>query len=103
MNSFTIAILVKNKFGVLNRVTSMFRRRQFNIASLNVSETETDEYSRITVISAGDERTKDQLIDQLYKLPDVVSIKELDELTSISREVLLIKVENNPEDRKSVV
>ncbi|MBR4743087.1 MAG: acetolactate synthase small subunit [Oscillospiraceae bacterium] len=103
MNSFTIAILVKNKFGVLNRVTSMFRRRQFNIASLNVSETETDEYSRITVISAGDERTKDQLIDQLYKLPDVVSIKELDELTSISREVLLIKVENNPETRRDVL
>ena len=103
MNSFTIAILVKNKFGVLNRVTSMFRRRQFNIASLNVSETETDEHSRITVISAGDERTKDQLIDQLYKLPDVVSIKELDELTSISREVLLIKVENNPETRRDVL
>lgn len=103
MSNFTIAILVRNKYGVLNRVTSMFRRRQFNITSLNVSETETDAYSRITVISAGDQRNKEQLIDQLYKLPDVVSIKELDELSSISREVLLIKVENNAETRRDVL
>jgi len=103
MSNFTIAILVRNKYGVLNRVTSMFRRRQFNITSLNVSETETDAYSRITVISAGDQRNKEQLIDQLYKLPDVVSIKELDEISSISREVLLIKVENNAETRRDVL
>ena len=42
MPKCTIAVLVKNEFGVLNRVTSMFRRRQFNINSLTVSETETD-------------------------------------------------------------
>ncbi|MCQ2452767.1 MAG: acetolactate synthase small subunit [Oscillospiraceae bacterium] len=103
MNNFTIAILVRNKYGVLNRVTSMFRRRQFNITSLNVSETETDAYSRITVVSAGDQRNKEQLMDQLYKLPDVVSIKELDEISSISREVLLIKVENNADIRRDVL
>ena len=103
MSNFTIAILVKNKYGVLNRVTSMFRRRQFNITCLNVSETETEEYSRITVVSAGEKRTKEQLIDQLYKLPDVVSIKELDEISSISREVLLVKVENNSETRRDVL
>ena len=40
MKKFTVAILVNNQFGVLNRVTSMFRRRQFNITSLTVSETE---------------------------------------------------------------
>ena len=40
MKTFSVAILVNNQFGVLNRVTSMFRRRQFNIISLTVSETE---------------------------------------------------------------
>ena len=68
MKKFTVAILVNNQFGVLNRVTSMFRRRQFNITSLTVSETESEEFSRITVQSEGDEIKKQKLIHQLYKI-----------------------------------
>ena len=49
MTTYNIAIMVRNEYGVLNRVTSMFRRRQFNILSLTVSETETERLSRITV------------------------------------------------------
>ena len=49
MTTYNIAIMVRNEYGVLNRVTSMFRRRQFNILSLTVSETETEQLSRITV------------------------------------------------------
>ena len=75
---YTVAVLVRNQFGVLNRVTSMFRRRQFNIDNLTVSETESPDYSRITVQFAGERVTKQQLVDQLYKLPDVCSIRELD-------------------------
>ena len=48
MQRYTVAVLVRNQFGVLNRVTSMFRRRRFNIDSLTVSETETADYSRNT-------------------------------------------------------
>ena len=55
MNRYTIAVLVRNQFGVLNRVTSMFRRRQFNISALTVSETESNELSRITVVFSGEE------------------------------------------------
>ena len=44
MNRYTVAVLVRNQFGVLNRVTSMFRRRQFNISALSVSETESNAY-----------------------------------------------------------
>ena len=99
MKRFTVAILVNNQFGVLNRVTSMFRRRAFNITSLTVSETESEEFSRITVQSMGDEIKKEQLINQLYKLPDVVSIKELHEHGSVRRELLLIKIKNDPATR----
>ncbi len=102
MKNFTVAILVNNSFGVLNRVTSMFRRRQFNIISLAVSETESPEYSRITVRSAGDDAGKQQLINQLYKLPDVHSIKEFNPEESVSREMLLIKVANDPATRTDV-
>ena len=102
MQRFTIAILVNNQFGVLNRVTSMFRRRQFNISALTVSETESADFSRITVQSEGEEVTKQQLINQLYKLPDVCSIVELQPETTVSRELLLIKMENDPATRGDI-
>ncbi len=99
MERFLIAVLVRNQLGVLNRVTSMFRRRQFNISSLTVSEAESSSYSRITLQADGEESAKEQLINQLYKLPDVVSIKELHERESVSRELLLIKIKNDPATR----
>ena len=102
MKRFTVAILVNNQFGVLNRVTSMFRRRQFNISSLTVSETESTKFSRITVQSEGEDATKQQLINQLYKLPDVTSVVELNPEETVSRELLLIKVANAPENRGDI-
>lgn len=101
--SYTVAVLVKNKFGVLNRVTSMFRRRRFNIGALTVSETESSEYSRITVRFDGDELNKEQLINQLYKLPDVCYIRELDGDNSISSELMLIKMENDAATRDDIL
>lgn len=102
MNRYTVAVLVRNQFGVLNRVTSMFRRRQFNISSLSVSETESNEYSRITVTFDGEDMAKAQLINQLYKLPDVCSIKEFSSDNSVSCELLLIKVKNEPTTREEI-
>ncbi len=103
MNRYTVAVLVKNQFGVLNRVTSMFRRRQFNINSLTVSETESIEYSRITVIFEGEENKKQQIVNQLYKLPDVCSIHELDSDTSVSAEALLIKMQNDVDTKYDIM
>ena len=102
MNKYTVAVLVQNKFGVLNKVTSMFRRRRFNIDALTVSETEAPDYSRITVIFDGDSASKKQLVEQLYKIPEVCSIKELDSENAVSRELLLIKMENSPETREEI-
>ena len=102
MKRFTVAILVNNQFGVLNRITSMFRRRQFNIISLAVSETESTEFSRVTIQSEGEEVTKQQLINQLYKLPDVHSVLEFNPDAAVSRELLLIKVVNDPETRGDI-
>ncbi len=102
MNRYTVAVLVQNKFGVLNRVTSMFRRRRFNIDALTVSETESPDYSRITVIFDGDAASKKQLVEQLYKLTEVCSIKELDNENSVSSELLLIKMENSAETREEI-
>ena len=102
MNRYTIAVLVRNQFGVLNRLTSMFRRRQFNISSITASETETAEYSRITFSFDGDDNGKQQLINQLYKLPDVCSIKELTSENSFNCELMLIKMQNDPAVREEI-
>ena len=102
MPKYTIAVLVKNEFGVLNRVTSMFRRRQFNINSLTVSETETDKYSRITVTYDSDPRLNHQIITQLCKLPDVCKVKELESDDSINCELMLIKVKNDSGTREDI-
>ena len=102
MPKFTIAVLVKNEFGVLNRVTSMFRRRQFNINSLTVSETETDEFSRITVTYEGEPEFNLQIKNQLWKLPDVCKVKELDADESVNCELMLIKVKNTSETREDI-
>lgn len=102
MNRYTIAVLVRNQYGVLNRVTSMFRRRRFNIDCLTVSETESAEFSRITVRFNGEEDSERLLVAQLLKLPDVVSVKELDGDNAVTCELLLIKMANEPSTREEV-
>ena len=102
MNRYTLAVLVRNQFGVLNRLTSMFRRRQFNISSITASETESAEFSRITFSFDGEEEGKIQLVNQLYKLPDVCSIKELTNENSLSCELMLIKLKNDPAAREEI-
>lgn len=98
-----VAILVNNQFGVLNRVTSMFRRRQFNISTLTVSETENREHSRITVTFSGKESLKQQLVNQLYKLPDVISVEEFNRDNSVSFELLLIKMKNEQQYKQEIM
>lgn len=95
MNKFIIAVYVDNKFGVLTRVTSMFTRRGFNIDALTVGETESPQYSRITISMSGDGYARDQMINQLRKLFNVKKVEVLEKENSINRELLLIKVHNN--------
>ncbi|MGN0660893.1 MAG: acetolactate synthase small subunit [Oscillospiraceae bacterium] len=103
MNKFVIAVYVDNKFGVLTRVTSMFTRRGFNIDALTVGETESPEYSRITISMSGDGYARDQMINQLRKLHNVKKVVFLESDTSISRELMLIKIKNDPAYRQDVL
>ena len=100
-NKFVIAVYVENKFGVLTRVTSMFTRRGFNIDALTVGETESPEYSRITICLSGDGYAREQLINQLRKLINVKKVEVLDD-DCIKRELMLVKIENKPENRADI-
>ena len=101
-NKFVIAVYVDNKAGVLTRVTAMFTRRNFNIDTLTVGETERSEYSRITISMRGDEYVKEQLINQLKKLYVVKKVEVLDD-EPIKRELMLIKVSNKVENRADIM
>ncbi len=99
---FIIAVYVDNQAGVLTRVTAMFTRRGFNIDALTVGETERPEYSRITIAMRGDENGKTQLINQLKKLLVVQRVEVLEE-EPIKRELMLIKINNDPKFRSDVM
>jgi len=101
-NSFVIAVYVENKYGVLTRVTSMFTRRGFNIDTLTVGETESPEYSRITISLSGDQTDRMQLISQLQKLYNVRKVEVITADTGIRRELMLIKVKNSLENRSEI-
>ncbi len=100
-NKFVIAVYVENKFGVLTRVTSMFTRRGFNIDALTVGETESPEYSRITISLSGDGYAREQLINQLRKLFNVKKVEIL-EADSIKRELMLLKVKYDSTTRPDI-
>ena len=101
-NKFVIAVYVDNKAGVLTRVTAMFTRRNFNIDTLTVGETERSEYSRITITMRGDDYVKEQLINQLKKLYVVKKVEVLQD-EPIKRELMLIKVQNSSEHRNDIM
>lgn len=101
-NQFVIAVYVDNKSGVLTRVTSMFTRRGFNIDALTVGETESPEYSRITITMSGDGYAKEQMINQLRKLFNVKKVEVLEKGNCLDRELMLIKVKNSAEHRQDI-
>ncbi len=103
MENFVISILVANRSGVLTRVSSMFTRRGFNIDTLTVGETESPEFSRITVTHRGDKAICEQIVKQLEKMYDVVKVQVMNRDTTAARELLLIKVKHNPEQRQDIM
>lgn len=103
MSKFVIAAYVDNQYGVLTRVTSMFTRRGFNIDALTVGETESPEYSRITISLSGDGYAREQLINQMKKLYNVKKVEVLEETESIKRELMLLKVKNESSSRSDIL
>ena len=87
-----LSLLVDNTAGVLARVAGLFSRRGYNIESLTVGVTADPRYSRMTVVSLGDQTVLEQIKNQLDKLEDVRDIKELKPDRSVYRELMMVKV-----------
>lgn len=82
-----MSVTVANRPGVLSRITGLFSRRNFNINSLSVGETENPEFSRMTIEVNGDSRVLDQVVKQLNKLIEVIKIDELDRKNIVDRDL----------------
>jgi acetolactate synthase I/III small subunit len=96
-------VLVENVPGALARVAGLFSRRGFNIESLAVGPTENPEVSRMTIVVAVDELPLEQVTKQLNKLVNVIKIVELDQATSVQRELLLVKLRADATVRSQVL
>ena len=99
----TISVLVENQAGVLNRITSLFSRRAFNIDSLAVGVTDDPSISRITIIVDNGNSVVEQVEKQLNKLVDVIKVRTLDESSMIGRELMILKVSANSRTRGDIM
>lgn len=99
----TISVLVENNAGVLARIAGLFARRGFNIDSLAVGVTDDERVSRITIVADGSDYTLEQIEKQLNKLIDVIKVKTLKSDSAVIRELVLIKVNCTPQQRREII
>ena len=97
------SVLVENRSGVLCKVAGLFSRRCFHIDSLVVGETDDPDVSCMTIVSSGDERTIEQIEKQLNKKLDVIKVKTFAERQCITRELMLLKVKYNKNNRREIM
>lgn len=99
----TIVTLMEDRPGVLNRVVSLFRRRNFNIESLAVGHTDLPGISRMTIVVDGSDTLVEQVSKQLYKVIDVLKVSDVTHEKTVARELALIKVSTSNQTRSEVM
>ena len=97
-----ISLLMENEAGALSRVAGLFSARGYNIESLTVAPTEDPTLSRMTIVTRGSDAIIEQINKQLNKLIDVVSVMDLSDGDHIERELMLVKVRAQGNDREEL-
>lgn len=103
MQKKVFQLLVDNTSGVLSRISGLFSRRGYNIESITAGVTADPRFSRITIVTSGDDEVLEQIEKQVGKLVDVRDIKELKPDESVYRELVLIKVKAEANERQSII
>ncbi|MDH5654287.1 MAG: acetolactate synthase small subunit [Spirochaetia bacterium] len=98
-----LSIIVNNKPGVMSHVSGLFTRRSFNIDSVAVGVTDKPEYSTMTIVLNGDDRSLLQFESQLLKLPDVIEAKKLTYHDSVVKELILARVKAEASKRSELL
>ncbi|EFM08598.1 acetolactate synthase, small subunit [Paenibacillus curdlanolyticus YK9] len=99
----TIAVLVQDQPGVLQRVSGLFGRRGFNINSITVGSSEEPGLSRMIITTSGDDAMIEQIQKQLYKLIDVIQVRVISASPMVARELALINVSALPAQRPEIM
>lgn len=97
-----IQLLADNTSGVLSRISGLFTRRGYNIESITAGVTADPRFSRVTITTSGDEDVLEQIVKQVYKLVDVRDLRVLDPEESVYRELVLIKVKADKNERLEI-
>ena len=103
MQKKVFQLLVDNTSGVLSRISGLFSRRGYNIDSITAGVTADPRFTRITIVTSGDDEILDRIEKQVSKLIDVRDIKELSPASSVYRELVLIKVKASAQERQGVI
>ena len=103
MRTKVFQLLVDNTSGVLSRISGLFSRRGYNIDSITAGVTADDRFTRITIVTHGDDDILEQIEKQVAKLIDVRDIKVLKPEESVYRELALIKVRCNANERQNII
>ena len=103
MRKQALSILVENTSGVLSHISGLFSRRGYNIDSFSSGVTADPRYTRITLVASGDEQILEQIEKQLAKLEDVRNIKKLEPGTSVTRELILVKIKAKDTERQAIL
>lgn len=103
MGRQALSMLVENTPNVLSHVSGLFSRRGYNIDSITAGVTADSRFTRITIVSSGDEMILEQIEKQLAKLEDVIDIKKLEDGNSVCRELILIKISVKSTERQPVM
>jgi acetolactate synthase-1/3 small subunit len=98
-----LVALVLDKPGVLNRVASLMRARNFNIDSLAVSRTDQPDISRMTISLHGDDVAVEQAAKQLYRLIDVLKVQDVTSEPTIQHELALVKIRATDSTRTEIL
>jgi len=99
----TLVALVEDKPGVLTRVASLFRRRNYNIESLTVGHTENPGVSRMTIVVDDSRTNVEKVAQNLYKLVNVIRVDDVTEQATVLRDLALIKVQADGGSRRSEI
>lgn len=103
MQKKVFQLLVDNTPGVLSRISGLFSRRGYNIESITAGVTADPKFTRITIVTSGNDEILDQIEKQVGKLVDIRDIKELKQGESVYRELSLIKVKADPMQRQAII